>query len=70
MITKFITSSKLTKGKAVAQKTQITWTPNRRKVDLSQIDDPLSKPKHTLVNKKVNQLTYYIMADKKFNNQI
>jgi len=70
MITKFITSSKLSKGKAVTQKTQITWTPNRRKVDLSQIDDPLAKPKHTLVNKKVNQLTNEIMADKKFNKQI
>ncbi len=63
-------SSKLAKGTAVTQKTKLKWTPNRQKVDLSLIDDPLAKPKNKLVNKKVTQLTAEIMADKKFKNQV
>lgn len=67
---KVTTSAKLQKGTTVTAKSKITWTPNRRKVDLSQIDDPLSKPKNKLVNKKVNQLTTEILADKKFKKQV
>ena len=70
MVTKLSQSAKLTKGVAVTQKSKITWTANRRKVDLSQIDDPLSKPKNKLVNKKVSQLTAEITEDKKFKKQI
>lgn len=70
MPTKTLVSSKLSKGIAVTQKTKITWTPNRRKVDLSTIDNPLAKPKNKLTNKKVNQLTAEILADKKYKNQV
>ena len=63
-------SSKLSKGSTVTQKTKITWTPNRRKVDLTLIDNPLAKTKQQLVNKKVTQLTAEIMADKKFKKQV
>ena len=70
MATKFATSAKLSKGQTMAQKIKITWTPNRRKVNLSQIDDPLAKPKNKLINKKVGQLSTEILADKKFKKQI
>ena len=64
------TSAKLSKGKTVSQKTKITWVPNRQKVNLSVIDNPLAKPKNKLVNKAVNLLTAEILADKKFKKQI
>ena len=71
MLTKVKTpvSSKLSKGNNVT-KTKIKFVPNRQKVDLTLIDDPLSKKKHELVNKKVTELTTEILADKKYKKQV
>lgn len=69
MVAKIAKSSKLVKT-PMTKKVKISWVPNRRKVNLKLIDDPLAKPKNKLVNKKVNQLTTEIMADKKFKKQI
>jgi hypothetical protein len=64
-------SAQFSKGPTVTKtKTQIKWTPNRQKVDLSLIDNPLAKPKHKLVNKKVTELTTEILADKKYKAQV
>jgi hypothetical protein len=52
------------------QKTKITWTANRRNVNLSAIADPLAKPKSALVNKPVTQLTAEISENKKFIKQV
>lgn len=52
------------------KKTKVTWAPNRQKVDLSVIDNPLAKPKHKLTKKPVDHLVEEIMADKKFKKQI
>lgn len=59
-------SSQLTKGTKVTQKTKLTWKPNRSKIDLSKIDDPLAKPKTSLVNMPVTG----ILLDTKKYKQI
>jgi len=51
-------------------KRTIKFVPSRQKIDLSAIDDPLAKTKKQLVNKKVDQLTIEILADKKYKKQV
>lgn len=51
-------------------KTKLVWKPNRQKVNISQLDNVLSKTKAQLKNKTVTDLTNEISGYKKFQNVI
>jgi hypothetical protein len=53
MIAKVKQTTAPAKGLPVTKKTKLVWKPNRQKIDLSKIDDPLSKKKEDLVNRPV-----------------
>lgn len=51
-------------------KTKLVWRPNRQKVNISQLDNVLSKTKNQLKNKNVVDLTNELSGYKKFQNVI
>lgn len=51
-------------------KTKLTWRPNRQKVNISQLDNVLSKTKKQLKNKNVVDLTGELAGYKKFQDVI
>jgi hypothetical protein len=51
-------------------KTKLNFVPNTQKVDLSLINNPLSKKKSELTNKPVTELVDEILSDKKYRNQL
>jgi hypothetical protein len=53
LTTNSIKSSKIVNAAIASAKTKLVWKPNRQKIDLSTIDDPLAKTKDELVNRAI-----------------